>query len=123
MAAIAALAIMQLVYGPKGSRVLLTLDPVSQRMFAVLLILGSLSCLTSIWLREPTGAYWERGGLTGVWIGLWVYTWTLADTIPWWQTTLGLGFFGVGAGCAARALQVHLDIRRYKRARQHEAGL
>jgi hypothetical protein len=104
MLALVGIASSQLLFGPSGSTVVLTMPCNEQRSFAVLMLMGAGFVLLGAILPEPR-AYWvELGGCIGCAVVLFVYTLTLKSTVgPDWNTSMGSGFAFIGAGCVLRA--------------------
>jgi hypothetical protein len=106
-------SITGLVAGPRGSAGVLSMDAVSQRMFAGLMVFATTAILISALLANGFGACLELGGMVGIAFGLTAYSTALIDVIPYWATSVGAGYIVIGAGCLVRAWQVIRTLRRY----------
>jgi hypothetical protein len=99
---LAEVAAAQLVFGPEGSVVVLSMPRQAQAFFAWLLLGSALLVLVGGTMPEPR-AYWlEAGGKAGCAIALVMYTITLPSAVQSWNTGLGLVFGAIAIGCLLR---------------------
>jgi hypothetical protein len=92
----------QLIFGPKGSVVVLELPEGTQGWFAFGLLLSALLVLAGAAMPEPR-AYWlEAGGKAGCATVLAVYTAMLPAAVSSWTTGLGIVFGAVAIACVLR---------------------
>ena len=106
MAILGLVAVSQLVLGPDGSRVVLSMPEWSQRAFAAALLAGAALVLLSMLITGKVGRRLEAGGLFLCATALGVYAWTIVDITASPLTNPAFAFGGVGVGCAARAGQL-----------------
>lgn len=107
---LAEIAGAQLIFGPEGSKVILSMPHDVQRMFAWGLLFSSLLVLLGTALPEPR-AYWlEAGGKAGCAVVLGVYTFTLPYTVPSANTSMGFVFSTIGLACVLRLVWLAILI-------------
>lgn len=101
---LAEVAAAQLIWGPKGSAVVLSMPDSSQAIFAWALLVSALFVLAGAAMPEPR-AYWlEAGGKAGCAIVLAVYTVTLPAASSSWTTGLGIVFGAIAIACLLRLI-------------------
>lgn len=106
IALLVAVSIAQLVLGPKGSTVVLSMPEWSQRTFAATLLAGCLLTLGSMLKTGPVGRWMELAGLFMCALTLAVYSATAVAITPAWLTNPAVAFSGVAAACAFRMGQI-----------------
>lgn len=107
---LAEVAAAQLIWGPKGSAVVLSMPETSQAVFAWSLLVSAGFVLLGAAMPEPR-AYWlEAGGKAGCAIVLAVYTVTLPAASSSWTTGLGIVFGAVAMACVLRLARLTVLI-------------
>lgn len=96
----------QLVLGPQGSRVVLSMSEFAQRAFAAVMLVGACAVLASMVKAGRSGRLIELVGLFTCAITLGVYSMTVVSVTPAWLTNPAFAFMGVATACAFRAGQI-----------------